>query len=254
MSKSWHSLDVEEALKELSTNEKGLSTAEAQNRLATYGPNELKKEKGKSPIKLFLGQFANVLMVILLVATGLSIVVGETVDAIIILVIVVASAVLGFTQEFRSEKAVEALKKMTAPTAIVIRDGKENKIQATELIPGDIILLYTGDKIPADGRLLEVHNLKIDEAALTGESVPVDKHINELPEETSLNDKRNTVFTGTIVVYGRAKALVTTTGMQTEFGKIAQMVQAAPVEQTPLEKRMGSVGKWIGILSRNRGG
>ena len=242
-------MDVEEALKELSTSEKGLSTAEAQNRLATYGPNELKKEKGKSPIKLFLGQFANVLMVILLVATGLSIVVGETVDAIIILVIVVASAVLGFTQEFRSEKAVEALKKMTAPTAIVIRDGKENKIQATELIPGDIILLYTGDKIPADGRLLEVHNLKIDEAALTGESVPVDKHINELPEETSLNDKRNTVFTGTIVVYGRAKALVTTTGMQTEFGKIAQMVQAAPVEQTPLEKRMGSVGKWIGILA-----
>jgi len=236
-------------LDELKVTEKGLSAEEAKNRLSTYGPNELKKEKGKSPVKLFLGQFTNVLMIILLIATGLSIVVGETFDAIIILIIVVASAILGFTQEFRSEKAVEALKKMTAPTAIVVREGNENKIQATDLVPGDIILLYTGDKVPADARLLEAHNLKIDEAALTGESAPVDKQTQELPEGASLNDRRNMIFTGTIVVYGRGKALITTTGMQTEFGKIAQMVQAAPVEQTPLEKRMASVGKWIGILA-----
>ena len=150
--KPWHALKTEEAMDELKTSEKGLTTQEVQSRLATYGLNELKKEKGKSPIKLFLGQFTNVLMIILLIATGLSIAVGETVDAIIILVIVIASAVLGFTQEFRSEKAVEALKKMTAPTAIVIRDGKEIKIQATELVPGDIILLYTGDKVPADSQ------------------------------------------------------------------------------------------------------
>ena len=156
--KSWHALSVEESLTQLNVAEnQGLTQQEAQNRLATYGLNELKKEKGKSPIKLFLAQFTDVLMIILLIATGLSIVVGETVDAIIILIIVFASAILGFTQEYRSEKAVEALKKMTSPNAIVIRDGKEIKIPASQLVPGDIILLYTGDKIPADARLIEVH-------------------------------------------------------------------------------------------------
>jgi P-type Ca2+ transporter type 2C len=236
-------------MEELKTNEKGLIALEAQSRLAAYGPNELKKEKGKSPIKLFLGQFADILMVILLIATGLSLAIGEFVDATIILIIVVVSATLGFTQEYRSEKAVEALKRMTAPTAIVVRDGKEMKVPASQLVPGDIILLYTGDKVPADARLIEAFNLKIDEAALTGESAPADKHSHSLSEETQLNDKHNMVFTGTIVVYGRAKALVTTTGMQTEFGKIAQMVQATQQEQTPLEKRMVGVGKWIGILA-----
>ena len=247
--KNWHALKPEEALEELKVTVKGLTLEEAQKRLGTYGLNELKKEKGKSPIKLFLSQFTDVLMIILLIATGLSLAVGETIDALIILVIVIASAVLGFTQEYRSEKAVEALKKMTAPTAIVLRDGKENKIPANQLVPGDIILLYTGDKVPADARLLEAYNFKVDEAALTGESAPADKNTNTMPEETQLNDKHNMVFTGTIVVYGRAKALVISTGMQTEFGKIAQMVQAAPQEQTPLERRMAAVGKWIGILA-----
>ena len=249
MSKSWHSLKTQEALEELKSSNKGLTEVEARSRFETYGPNELKKEKGKSPIKLFLGQFTDILMIILLIATGLSLAIGETVDALIILAIVIASAALGFTQEFRSEKAVEALKRMAAPTAIVIRDGKEIKISANQLVPGDIILLYTGDKVPADARLIEAFNLKVDEAALTGESAPADKNANSLPPETPLNDMHNMVYAGTIVAYGRAKAVVTTTGMQTEFGKIAQMVQAAPQEQTPLEKRMGSVGKWIGVLA-----
>jgi Ca2+-transporting ATPase len=247
--KPWHALTTDEAIKELNTSEKGLSSQEVQTRLVTYGPNELKKEKGKSPFKLFFEQFKDVLMIILLIATGLSIAVGETVDALIILAIVIASAALGFTQEYRSEKAVEALKRMTAPTALVLRNGKESKVSASQLVPGDIIFLYTGDKVPADSRILEAFNLKIDEAALTGESAPVEKHTYTLSEETQLNDKHNMVFTGTIVVYGRAKALVTSTGMQTEFGKIAQMVQSATQEQTPLEKRMGSVGKWIGIFA-----
>jgi P-type Ca2+ transporter type 2C len=247
--KPWHAQSPEEAMTELKVDAKGLNAQEAQARLTTYGLNELKKEKGKSPVKLFLGQFADVLMVILLIATGLSLVVGEVVDAAIILIIVIVSAVLGFTQEYRSEKAVEALKRMAAPTAIVMRDGKEVKIPANELVPGDIILLYTGDKVPADSRLLEAFNLKVDEAALTGESAPADKSVQAVAEETQLNDRRNTVFTGTIVAYGRAKALVTTTGMQTEFGKIAQMVQTTSEEKTPLEKRMASVGKWIGILA-----
>ncbi|XES77422.1 MAG: cation-translocating P-type ATPase [Candidatus Bathyarchaeia archaeon] len=248
MSKPLHALKTEEAMQELNVTENGLTSEEATKRLATYGPNELTKEKKTSPIKLFLGQFTDVLMIILLVATGLSIVIGETVDAIIILIIVIASATLGFTQEYRSEKAVEALKKMTAPSAIVLRDGKETKIPASQIVPGDILLVYTGDKVSADARLLEAHNLKIDEAALTGESAPVNKQTDALPENTQLNDRKNMLYTGTIVAYGRAKALATTTGMNTEFGKIAQMVQSTETETTPLEKRMASVGKWIGIL------
>jgi Ca2+-transporting ATPase len=249
VTKHWHSKTAEQALSELNVTIKGLTSQQAQERLTQYGPNELKKEKGKSPLKLLLHQFTDILMIILLIATGLSIVVGEATDAIIILAIVIASATLGFTQEYRSEKAVEALKKMTSPTASVLRDGKEVRIPATELVPGDIILLYTGDKIPADGRLLEAFTIKTDEAPLTGESSAVNKSILELPEQTQLNDRKNMVFTGTVVVYGRGKAVVTTSGMNTEFGKIAQMVQAAPQEKTPLEKRLSSVGKWIGILA-----
>jgi Ca2+-transporting ATPase len=249
MEKTWHSKTPQEALSELNVTSTGLTTQNAQERLTQYGPNELKKEKGKSPLKLLLGQFTDILMIILLIATGLSFVAGEATDAIIILAIVIASATLGFTQEYRSEKAVEALKKMTSPTASVLRDGKEVRIPATQLVPGDIILLYTGDKVPADGRLLEAFTMKTDEAPLTGESSAVNKSALELPEQTQLNDRNNIVFTGTVVVYGRGKAVVTTSGMNTEFGKIAQMVQATPQEQTPLEKRLSGVGKWIGILA-----
>ncbi|MDI6690336.1 MAG: cation-translocating P-type ATPase [Candidatus Bathyarchaeota archaeon] len=246
--KPWHALEIKETLKALNTKENGLSQEEVQKRLQEYGPNELKREKRKSPIMLFLEQFADILIIILLIATGLSILLGEVYDAIIIFAIVIASAALGFVEEYRSEKALEALKKMTAPTALVLRDGKEVKVQASEIVPGDIILLYTGDKIPADGRLIEAINLKIDEAPLTGESTPVNKDINPLPETTGLPDRANMVFTGTAIVYGRGKAAVTATGMNTEFGKIAKMVQVTEEEETPLEKRMASVGKWLGIL------
>ncbi|MGQ9743478.1 MAG: cation-translocating P-type ATPase [Candidatus Bathycorpusculaceae bacterium] len=247
-SKPWHAMGIEETLKTLNTREVGLSREEAQKRLAEYGPNELKKEKGISPIRLFLEQFADILILILLIATGLSIYLGEITDAIVIIAIVLACAILGFVEEYRSEKALEALKKMTAPTAMVLRDGKEVKVQASEIVPGDIILLYTGDKVPADARLIEAINLKVDEAPLTGESTPVNKSVDPLPEETGLPERRNIVFTGTAVVYGRGKAVVTSTGMNTEFGKIAKMVQVTEEEETPLEKRMASVGKWIGIL------
>jgi P-type Ca2+ transporter type 2C len=247
-SKPWHSMETEELFKELATSANGLTQQEASERLEKLGLNEIKKEKGKSPIKLFLSQFTNVLMIILLIATGLSIVVGEVIDAIIILVIVFASAILGFTQEYRSEKAVEALKKMTAPTALVIREGREVRVPANQLVPGDVVLLYAGDKVPADARLTESHNLKVDEAALTGESAAVEKTSVPIPEEAQLNDRRDMVYTGTIVAYGRARAVATATGMQTEFGKIAQMVQTTKTEETPLERRLASVGKWLGIL------
>jgi P-type Ca2+ transporter type 2C len=248
MAKNWHSQTPEAIMTELNVTNTGLTSQEAQERLTKYGPNSLKKEKGTSALKILAGQFTDILMIILLIATALSIAVGEVTDAAIILIIVFASAALGFTQEYRSEKAVEALKKMTAPSASVLRDGKESRIPSDQLVPGDVILLYAGDKVPADGRLLEAFTMKDDEAPLTGESSPVQKSSETLPEQTQLNDRDNMVYSGTVVVYGRGKAVVTDTGMTTEFGKIAQMVQSAPTEETPLEKRLSGVGKWIGIL------
>jgi Ca2+-transporting ATPase len=237
-----------EALKAVNSAETGLSQAEAQRRLAEYGLNELQKEKRASPIKMFLEQFTDILIIILLIATALSLAIGEFIDAIVIIAIVLATAILGFVEEFRSEKAVEALKKMAAPTATVLRDGRELRIRASELVPGDVILLFTGDKVPADARLIEAINLKID-ASLPGESSPVNKNVDACGEETALNDRRNMAFTGTVVVYGRGKAVAASTGMNTEFGKIAKMVQMTEEEETPLEKRTQSIGKWIGILS-----
>ena len=247
--KPWHSMEVDEVLQALRAEKEGLSTEEVQKRLKEYGPNELKKEKRKSAVRLFLEQFKDILIIILLIATALSMAIGEVYDAIVIIAIVIACAVLGFFEEYRAEKALEALKKMTAPTATVLRNGKEVQIQTSEVVPGDILLLYTGDKVPADARLIEAVNMKTDEAPLTGESTPVNKNVKPLPEDTPISDRRNMVFTGTVVVYGRGKAVVTSTGMNTEFGKIAKMVQTVEEEETPLEKRMAHVGKWLGILS-----
>ncbi len=249
MSKPWHSMEIKEVMRALNVTMNGLSSEEVQRRLQEFGPNELKKEKRKSPFKLFLEQFTDILIIILLIATALSFAVGEAYDGIVIIAIVMACAVLGFTQEYKAEKALEALKKMTAPTATVLRDGKELELQTRDVVPGDVILLYTGDKVPADARLIEAINMKTDEAPLTGESTPVNKNVKPLPEETIVSDRRNVVFTGTVVVYGRGKAVVTSTSMDTEFGKIARMVQVTEEEETPLEKRMGHVGKWIGFLS-----
>ena len=242
-------METNEAVRVLDAKMDGLSSEEAQKRLQEFGPNELKKEKGKSPVKLFLEQFTDILIIILLIATALSIAIGEVYDAVVIIAIVIACAVLGFTQEYRAEKALEALKKMTAPTALVLRDGKEVEIQTRDVVPGDILLLHTGDKVSADARLIDASNMKTDEAPLTGESTSVSKDIKPLPEETPVSDRRNIVFTGTVVVYGRGKAVVTSTGMNTEFGKIAKMVQVTEEEETPLEKRMAYVGKWLGIFS-----
>ena len=255
-SKQWHSMEIDEVMRSLKAKPDGLSSEEVQRRLLEFGPNELKKEKRKSSFRLFLEQFTDILIIILLAAMVLSIIVAlqsqsetEIYDAVVIFAIVMACAVLGFTQEYKAEKALEALKKMTAPTAMVLRDGKELHLQTRDIVPGDVILLYTGDKVPADARLIEAINTKTDEAPLTGESTPVNKNAEPLPEETVVSDRRNTVFTGTVVVYGRGKAVVTSTGMNTEFGKIAKMVQVTKEEETPLEKRMAQVGKWIGILS-----
>jgi Ca2+-transporting ATPase len=246
----WHSLDVPEALKALESDpRRGLSNDEVTRRLATHGPNELKKEEKISPWTIFLGQFKNILIIILLVATVLSAAVGEIFDATLIFVIVVFCALLGFFQEYRAEKALEALKKMLSPTVRLIRNGREQDVPSKDLVPGDILLLEAGFKIPADARLIENASLKCDEASLTGESMPVAKDIGRLAAGVRVADRTNMVFTGTIVTYGRGKAVVASTGSRTEFGKIAEEVAAVEVEKTPLEKRTAEIGKWLGIIS-----
>jgi len=251
MAKSaWHAREVASVLKELDTDPaKGLIAEEVRGRLEKYGYNEFKREERKSPLTVFLSQFKNILIIILLVAIVLSAMVGEVIDALSIVVIVVFCAVLGFVQEYRAERALEALKKILSPTSTVLRGGKEEEVPSRKLTPGDILLLEAGDRIPADARLIENYSLKCDEAPLTGESVPVGKEIKPLPEDVSVGDRRNMVFTGTTVTYGRGKAVVTSTGMATEFGTIAEEVTTVTVEKTPLEKRTEEIGKWLGIIA-----
>jgi len=243
----WHNLDTSEALAYLASKREGLSQQEAQHRLAQFGPNELAEKEKISAWKILLEQFKNFLIIILLVAVALSAITGEVADAIVIFIIVLFAAGLGFIQEYRAERAMEALKRMAAPTTSVLRDRREIEIPAHEVVPGDIVLLKTGDRIPADARLIEAVNIKVDEASLTGESVPVEKTIKALQGEISLGDRKNMVFAGTAVVYGRGTAVITATGMVTEFGKIAAMLQEVKKEQTPLQINLDQLGKWIGI-------
>jgi len=224
-----------------------LSQEEARRRLNQYGPNELVKKSRIPPWKLFLEQFKNFLIILLLFAVTVSAVLGEVVDAILIGAIVFFAAGLGFIQEYRAERAVEALKQMAAPTASVLRDGKETEVPATDLVPGDVICISTGDRIPADARIIEEVNLKTDEASLTGESVPVEKMSDSMEGEISVGDRRNMVLMGTVAVYGRARAVITATGMSTEFGEIAGMLQDVKTEQTPLQINLDRMAKYIGI-------
>ena len=226
----------------------GLSTAEARRRLSEYGANELAEARRVSPWGIMAEQFKNVLIIILLVGVALSAVLGHTVEALAIAVIVLFAAVLGFYQEFRAERAIEALRRMAAPTATVLRDGEELSMPAREAVPGDIIILRMGDKIPADGRLIDAVNLKCDEAALTGESMPVEKQRAALANGAlALADRNNIVYAGTTVTYGRGRAVVVATGMKTEFGKIAQSLESVETSRTPLQQNLDRVGN---ILAR----
>ncbi len=247
INKNWHNLEIADVYASLDSKREGLSQKEAQRRLDEFGPNELSERKKISPWLIFLEQFKNFLIIILLIAVALSAVMGEVADAIVIFAIVLFAAGLSFMQEYRAERAMDALKRMAAPTASVLRDNMEIEISATDLVPGDIILLRTGDKIPADARLIEAVNLKTDEASLTGESTPVEKEGKALAIEASIADMTNIVFTGTAAVYGRGMAVVTATGMATEFGKIATMLQEVKKEQTPLQMNLDQLGKWIAI-------
>lgn len=240
----WHTLSVDDVFKRLDSTPRGLSSAEAAKRLEKFGPNELEAKAHVSPWTILLEQFKNVLIVILLLATALSAFLGHGVEAIAITVIVLFAVILGFIQEFRAERAIEALREMAAPFATVIRDGREERIPARDLVPGDVILLATGDKVPADARLTEAVNLQTVEAALTGESAPVEKHSHALEDEQlPTADRKNLAFAGTAVTYGRGRAVIVATGMATEFGKIAQMLHEVDTVKTPLQKNLDRIGK-----------
>jgi len=223
-----HALSKARVLQTLKTSNKGLNNTQVKSRLATFGLNKLKENKSYSIFSLFIQQFTDLLVIILLLAGGFSFFIGETVDAIAILTIVLMNGLLGFFQEFKAEKSMEALKKIETLKARVIRNGEEQTIKAQDIVPGDILVLYEGEKIPADARLLEIHSLQVDESMLTGESLPVQKKEAKFSPNTALADRKNMIYSGCLVTKGRGQAIAVLTGMETEIGQIATQIQEAP--------------------------
>ena len=244
----WHQKKANEIIEVMNSSVSGLSSDEAQKRLAEYGPNELKEKEKRTLFMMFLDQFKDFMILILIGAAIISGIIGEPADTIAIIVIVVLNAVIGFIQEYRAEKAMAALKKMAAQIATVIRDGKPANIPAVEIVPGDIVLLEAGKVVPADMRLIETAQLKVEEAALTGESIPVEKHIKALHDEMlPLGDRKNMAYKGTTVSYGRGAGIAAATGMDTELGKIATMLQEEEEVKTPLQKRLAAFGQRLAV-------
>lgn len=237
-SRVWHTMSVSEVAIELKTNiDKGFTAADVLARQKEYGPNQLLGSPREKWYFLFLNQFKNSFIILLLAAAVVSGFLSHAVEAVAIGIIVFFTAIFGFIQEWRTERALEALQKMATPSALVLREGVEKEIPAQELVPGDIIILSTGDRVPADARLIESMNLKIEESPLTGESVPVEKKSSVICKENAVvGDRKNMVFAGTAVTYGRGRAVVVAIGMYTEFGHIAGLLQGIKKEETPLQK------------------
>jgi len=257
-----HVLDAEEVMERLQVTRKGLTPDEVASRLERYGPNELREVRGPSPLAMFAAQFKDFLVIILLFAAGISAAVtyfenlldpshiSPPIDTIVIMVIVVLNAFLGFVQEYRAEKAIEALKKMAAPQAHLIRNGEPVDVPAREVVPGDILRLEAGDRMPADARIIEAHNLHADESSLTGESQQVKKTAKPLASPNiPLADRSNMVYAGTVITTGRGLAVVCQTGMNTEIGRIAEMIQTAEEKETPLQRRMERLGRQLGVAT-----
>ncbi len=254
MADDWHAIPAEAVLQRLDASPLGLTSREARDRLARVGPNELVQVAKVSWLRILLGQFTDVLVIVLIIAAVISAALGvsqgetaDLYDALLIIVIVIMNAILGFFQEYRAERSLEALKSLAAPRAHVLREGEVVATPARELVPGDVIVLAAGDRVPADARLLEVASLRVNEAPLTGESLPVSKVIEPLRRDTFLGDRKNLVFMGTAVDGGRGKAVIVETAMATELGKIAGLVQQETKEETPLQKQLDRLGRQIGI-------
>ncbi|WP_295584191.1 cation-translocating P-type ATPase [uncultured Lamprocystis sp.] len=247
---TWHQRSIGETLVALSTTADGLSSEEAASRFAATGPNELPGVNRVSPWAILGAQFQNVLILILLAAVGLSALLGEVLEAVVIAVIVLFAILLGFVQEYRAERAMEALRCMAAPTAKVLRNGRELTIPAREVVPGDLVLLGVGDRIPADLRLIEAVNLRMNEASLTGESNPVEKRVAPLTEVSlALGDRVNLAYAGTDVTYGRGRGLVIATALHTQFGQVTKMLAGVEQVRTPLQQNLDRVGRILAIAA-----
>jgi len=246
----WHAIELEQALKQTgSSRDSGLTVAEARERLSRYGQNELVERVGRTPLRILWEQLAATMVLILIAAAVVAGALGDTKNTIAIISIVALYALLGFVQEYRAERAIAALKKMSVPQVRVLRAGQVIELSARDLVPGDVIQLETGNIVPADLRLLEAVNLRIQEAALTGESEAIEKHTAAISaEDLPLGDRRNMAYMGTVITQGRGLALVAATGMRTELGKIADMIQAVRPERTPLQRRLDALGNTLAII------
>ncbi len=247
----WHTLEKEAVEKELSTSlSRGLDDKEAVKRLERYGYNEIEQKKRKTILQMYIDQFKDFMIIILIIAAVISGFLGELIDAVVILMIVILNAVLGVVQENKAEESLAALKRMSAPSAKVLRNGRYDVIPARMLVPGDVVILETGDLVPADIRITKALNLKVQEAALTGESVPVEKDESPLSmKNVPLGDRVNMGYSGSLVTYGRGEGIVVGTGMDTEVGKIAKMIQSVEEVETPLKKKLQVLGKVLGIAA-----
>lgn len=243
-----YKLTAEEAIKKMETTEDGLKPSEAVERLKKYGANKLGEKKHKSSLQIFMSQFANILIIVLLAATAISFILGEILDGIVIIIIVIINALVGYLQEKKAESAIDALKKMASPKAIVIRNGEHMEVDVENLVPGDIIQLEVGRHIPADARLVNCMNLEVDESSLTGESKPSAKAVHKIEKDVVIGDMKNMVFSGTIVTAGHGRAVVVATGMNTEIGKIAKLIQMPEEKKTILQRRLDVLGKQLSII------
>jgi Ca2+-transporting ATPase len=243
----WHALPLKEVFDLLKTTPDGLSVQEAEHRLLVYGPNELPKGKPVSPLLTFIHQFRSPIIYVLLFAAVLSIASDHVLDGFIIFAVLLLNAIIGFFQEYRAERTLEALRDLAAPQATALRSGEEERVSARELVPGDVVLLESGDKIPADGRIFLAVNLTVDESALTGESVPVEKQVEPVPRDTPLAERTNMVYSGTIVTSGRGMMVVTATGKLTELGRIASEVAEETRAPTPVQRKLARLAGYLGI-------
>ena len=246
--KNWYQMDAASVLKEMDSKEEGLSRQEAKHRLQEYGENALQEGKKKSALQVFAEQFKDLLVIILLIAAVISMVSGNVESTIVIIAVLIMNAILGTVQHEKAQKSLESLKSMSAPNAKVMRDGQKVEIPAREVVPGDILLLETGDLTAADGRILNQYSLQVNESSLTGESANVDKEEEAISEEVPLGDRKNMVFSGSLVTYGRAEVVVTETGMKTEMGKIADLMNATKEKRTPLQVSLDAFSSRLAVI------